>query len=117
MRRYGWQLLYITIIKMTDTLDPELELEAQQISNYEDELAEFIDQYKNDKWFRMYLREKRKLYVIWEDWDECYAAYSNGDILYMSTSLDKCLKELFNVMRSVDSYWEANYPNEKQLPF
>ena len=29
-------------------IDPELESEAQEIANYEDELAEFVDLYKKD---------------------------------------------------------------------
>lgn len=76
------------------TIDPEMESEAQAIANHEDELAEFINNYKNDRWFRLMLKDLW-LTIMWEDRDECYALYVWDDIEFMSISYDKCVEKMF----------------------
>jgi hypothetical protein len=52
--------------------DVDLELKEQQISLYEDELSEFIDNYRTSKEFRELLKQKHKATIDYEEWDECY---------------------------------------------
>lgn len=94
-------------------IDPELESEAQAIANYEDELAEFINLYKKDRWFREELLRKDKLYITYEDWDECYGLYHGDDIEFMSIHLEKCLEKMFNLRRQLRQKKLA----EQDLPF
>lgn len=114
-------LLYFTNIKMTDvnelelpTIDPEMESEAQAIANYEDELAEFINLYKKDRGFREELLRKDELYIMYEDWDECYWLYHGDDIEFMSIHLDKCIEKMFNMRRQLR---QKKLADENNLPF
>lgn len=114
-------LLYITNIKMTDVnelelpaIDPEMESEAQAIANYEDELAEFINLYKKDRGFREQLLRKENLYIIYEEWDECYGLYHGDDIEFMSIHLEKCLEKMFNLREQIKAKQIAE---ENNLPF
>lgn len=95
-------------------IDTELESESQAIANYEDELAEFVDLYKKDRWFREELLRKDELYIMYEDWDECYGLCHGDDIEFMSIHLDKCIEKMFNMRRQLRAKKVAE---QNDLPF
>lgn len=87
-----------TIIAMTN-YDVDLELKEQQISLYEDELTEFINKFYNEKEFREELK-KDGVYIMYEDYDECFGLYIWDDIVTMDIHLEKCLEKAFNYLRN-----------------
>lgn len=95
-------------------LDPELESEAQAIACYEDELAEFINLYKNDKWFREQLVREENLYITYEDLDECYWLYVWDSLEFMSIHLEKCLEKMYNIREKIRA---KRIAEQNDLPF
>ena len=95
-------------------IDSELESEAQAIACYEDELAEFINLYKKDRWFREQLVRKENLYITYEDWDECYWLYVWDSLEFMSIHLEKCIEKMFNMRRQLRA---KKIAEQNDLPF
>ena len=109
-----WVTFYTLIYSKMTNYDVDLELKEQQISLYEDELSEFIDNYRTSKEFRELLKQKHKATIDYEEWDECYWVYMWDDIVYMSTKLDVCLEKMFNCIKRKEY---ENYLEESDLPF
>ena len=97
-----WVTFYTLIYSKMTNYDVDLELKEQQISLYEDELSEFIDNYRTSKEFRELLKQKHKATIDYEEWDECYWMYFWDDVLYMSIHLDDCLEKMFNYIKNAE---------------
>ena len=96
--------------------DLEFLSEAQDIANYEDELAEFKDNYVHDEEFRNQLWRKYKAAIFDEEYDECYGVYVWDDYLWMNRDYNKCLENLFNAIRS-EKYRQRMMSDDNPLPF
>lgn len=94
--------------------DVDLELKEQQISLYEDELAEFTEKFYKDKEFREKLKKDDWIYITYEEYDECFGLYIWDDILCMNTHMDKCIEKAFNYVINKE---HALSLQESDLPF
>lgn len=101
---------------MTDIyeLDPEMELEVQVISNYEQELKEFTNKYVNDKDFRMEICRKYNLSIIYEPYEEVWSVYEWEEILTMFRNYWKAVSFLHNRVHLITA---TRYAEENETPF
>lgn len=102
---------------MTETtyeLDPELESESQAIANYEDELAEFIKQYKGDKELREQIRDKYGLFITYEEYDECWWLFWKNGLIRLEREINKLIEKIYNIKDNVDYSYMLE---EIDLPF
>ena len=93
-----------------DYLDPEMESESQAISNYEDELAEFINHYKGIKSYREELWNEYHVTIHYQEYEECYGFYIKDSCEYL-WKLEDCLEKMYNYI-NVKDYEKACEENE-----